>query len=247
MVPTLLVLQHVAHERIGTLGEALIASGCRLMPLNVADASVRWPRLDEVQGVIAMGGPMSVYQQARYSWIAQELAFLRQAVRAGTPILGVCLGAQMLASALGARVMPNPQKEIGWFPIMREPEAEGDSLMSGFGSTETVFQWHGDTWTLPKGAVRLARSPLCQEQAFRYGERVYGVQFHVEVTEAMIRAWMQTPVNKAELASLRGVVDPMLIRRQSPHHLVRLQELSTHVARTFAGLLTQEVVRDARR
>ena len=122
-------------------------------------------------------------------------------------------------------------------PIMREPDADGDPVMAAFGQTETVFQWHGDTFALPKGATRLASSPLCPEQGFRYRDNVYALQFHLEVTEAMVRAWMRTPVNRAELATLKGIVDPLVIRRASSGHVDRLKELSRHVAGAFAQLV----------
>ena len=236
-MPTLLVIEHVPHERLGTFEAAFKSAGCALAPLHAWDAKAAWPSVRDVDGIVSMGGPMSVYDGPRHPFIANELRVLRAAVDAGLPVLGVCLGAQMLARALGAKVSKNPQKEIGWYPVMREPDAEGNPLFEPFGQTETVFQWHGDAFALPKGAVRLASSPLCEEQGFRYRDRVYGLQFHVEVTEAIVRAWMQTPVNKAELATLRGVVDPMAIRRQSAQHAARLAELSAHVATTFAGFM----------
>ncbi|HAM41927.1 MAG: hypothetical protein A3I71_01820 [Omnitrophica WOR_2 bacterium RIFCSPLOWO2_02_FULL_63_16] len=232
----LLVIQHVPHERLGSFEGCLTEAGCRLLTVAMAEAAP--PTLNGIDGLIVMGGPQSVYDQDRHPWMAIELALLREALRKGLPILGVCLGAQMLAAALGARVTKNPQKEIGWYPVMREPGADGDPLFEAFGSTETVFQWHGDTCALPKDAIRLASSPLCMEQAFRYRDNVYGLQFHVEVTEPMIRAWMRTPVNRAELDSLHGVIDPMAIRRQTQHHVGRLQQLSRHVAETFCRLLT---------
>lgn len=235
----LLVIQHVPHERLGTFEEGFKAAGCALRPFKVYEADAAWPALAEIGGIVSMGGPMSVYEQAAYPWMAKELALLREAVSQGVPVLGVCLGAQMLAAALGASVTKSPQKEIGWYPIMREPQADGDPLVEAFSQTETVFQWHGDTFALPTGAVRLASSPLCPEQAFRHRDNVYGLQFHVEVTEAMIRAWMRTPVNKAELASLRGQIDPLSIRRQSPQHIARLKALSHHVARAFVRLLSR--------
>ncbi len=120
---------------------------------------------------------------------------------------------------------------------MREPGADGDPLMAPFGQTETVFQWHGDTDSLPRGAVRLASSPLCQEQGFRYGDTIYALQFHVEVTEAMIRVWMRSAANRKWLAALRGTIEPMAIRRQSPQHVRRLSELSHHVATAFCALV----------
>jgi GMP synthase (glutamine-hydrolysing) len=245
---TILVIEHVPHERLGTFEEAFTAEGCTLRPLRVYEPRIDWDTaLAGIGGVVSMGGPMSAYHGARHPWIARERALLREAVERGVPALGVCLGAQMLAAALGATVKPMPQpapagarggpgKEIGWYPLMREPGAEDDPLFTPFGQTETVFQWHGDAFGLPKGAVRLFSSPLCQEQAFRYGRSVYGLQFHLEVTEAMIRAWMQK--NRAELSTTKGIIDPMAIRRQSPQHAGRLKELSTHVARTFARLVT---------
>ena len=234
---TILVIQHVPHERLGTFEETFTKAECHLQPLNAYDAKNTWPRLDKIDGIVSMGGPQSVNEQAKYPYLMREIELLNDALKAQVPILGVCLGAQLLAAALGAKVTKNPQKEIGWYPLTRELGADGDPLFEPFGQTETVFQWHSDTFALPKGAVRLASSPLCQEQAFRYGDNVYGLQFHVEVTEAIIRAWMQTPVNKAELISLRGVIDPMSIRRQSPHHIARLQELSSHIATGFSNLL----------
>ena len=232
----LLVIQHVPHERLGTFEEAFRRAGCSIMPLNTYDPTSAWPSLEAFQGLVIMGGPQSVCEQATYPYLTKELQLLRDILTRHLPILGVCLGAQLLAAALGATVTKNPDKEIGWYPLMREPDADGDALFEPFGQTETVFQWHGDTFALPKGAVRLASSPLCHEQAFRYRDHVWGLQFHVEVTEAMIRAWMQTPVNKAELASLKGVIDPMAIRRQSPQHVERLKELANHVAATFARI-----------
>ena len=230
---TLLVIQHVPHERLGTFEEAFRAAGCTLEPLRIFE-STKWPSLQGIDGIVSMGGPQSVYEQTKYPWISQELALLRDAVKQQVPMLGVCLGAQLLAAALGARVTKNPQKEIGWYPLMREPAADGDGMFAPFGQTETVFQWHGDTFALPKDAIRLASSPLCQEQGFRYQDYAYGLQFHVEVTEPIVRAWMQTPINRAELASLKGQIDPLTIRRQSRQHVSRLQELAHHVATTFA-------------
>ena len=230
----LLVIQHVPHERLGTFEAAFKQAGCALRPFNAADPKAVWPGTEALDGIIVMGGPQSVYAQATHPFLKPELAFLTRVVAEGLPVLGVCLGAQLLAAVLGASVTKAPQKEIGWYPVMREPGADGDPLFEPFGSTETVFQWHGDTFALPKGAVRLAGSPVCPEQGFRYQDRIYGLQFHLEVTEAIVRAWMRTPVNRAELKSLRGIIDPLAVRRQSPQHVVRLQALARHVARAFA-------------
>ncbi len=240
------VIQQVPHERLGTFEGLLKAAGCLITTLR-APVEKSWPSPSEFDGLVVLGGPQSVYEQGTYPFLARELAFLREALAAKRPILGVCLGAQLLAAALGASVTKNPQKEIGWYPVMREPGADGDPLFEPFGQTETVFQWHGDTFALPKGAVRLASSPLCNEQAFRYRDNVYGLQFHAEVTEAMIRAWMQNTGNKAELAKLKGIVDPAAIKRQTPQHIGRLAELSQHVATAFCRLVTKPSISEAAR
>ena len=249
-MPRLLVVQHVPHERLGTFEPVFEAAGCSLRTLHAADPKAPWPKtLDGIDGIVSMGGPQSVYEQAQHPYFAREIALMQAAVKAGKPLLGVCLGAQLLAAALGAKVMKNPAgNEIGWYPLMQEPArpsdrhrraggADGDPLCEAFGQTETVFQWHGDTFVLPTGAVRLFSSPLCQEQAFRYRDNVYGLQFHVEVTEAMIRAWLSNAGNKKELTALKGRIDPAAIRAQTPQHMERLQALSRHVASAWCSLI----------
>ena len=169
------IVQHVPHERLGTFEATFNAAGCILQTLNVYESTIVWPSVRDIDGLVVMGGPQSVYEQAKYPYLTKEIALLKDAVRAGKPVLGVCLGAQLLAAALGAKVTKNSQKEIGWYPVMREPNADGDPLVDPFGQTETVFQWHGDTFNLPKGAVQLASSPLCHQQAFRFSKTAYGL------------------------------------------------------------------------
>lgn len=234
-MPNILVIQHVPHEGLGTFEPAFKAAGLAVTRLDATNPKADWAAAAAAEGLVVMGGPQSVYEQATYPYLKRELEVLRQAVKAGMPVLGMCLGAQLLAAALGGKVTKNASKEIGWHPLMREPAADTDPLAEPFGQTESVFQWHGDTFSLPKGAVQLFSSPLCPQQAFRYGDRAYGLQFHVEVTEAMIRLWIQK--NAKELASLRGQVDPAAIRAQNAQHLPRLAALSRHVAATFAGLV----------
>ena len=118
---SLLVIQHVPHERLGTFEPAFREAGCALRMLNTYDAKAAWPRATDVDGIVSMGGPQSAYEQTKHPYLSREITLLRAALKAGKPILGVCLGAQLLAAALGAAVTKNPQREIGWYPLMREP------------------------------------------------------------------------------------------------------------------------------
>ena len=233
----LLVIQHVPHEGLGAFADVFTRAGCTLVPLHAADPQTAWPRAASLDGVVILGGPMSVYERHRHPFLTTELHFLRNALQEDLPLLGICLGAQLVAHALDAPVIKNPHKEIGWYPLRRATGAEEDPLLAPFAREEQVFQWHGDTFALPRGAVRLAGSPLCTQQAFRYGRHVYGLQFHVEVTAAIIDAWLQVPENAQEVCALRGTIDPDVIRRQTPQHLPRLQALAEHVATTFGELV----------
>ena len=232
-----LVIQHVPHERLGSFEPAFKRLGGSITTLNAYEPKAVWPSRSAFDGLVVFGGPQGAYEQAKYPYLTKEIQLLREAVKAEQPILGICLGAQLLAAALGAKVSPNAQKEIGWHPVMRESGADTDPMWDAFGQTETVFQWHGDTFALPKGATQLASSPLCEQQAFRFGRAAYGLQFHVEVTDAIVRAWLTTPVNKAELAKLKGQVDPLTIRRQSPQHAGRMAELAQHMTTRFYQLM----------
>jgi GMP synthase-like glutamine amidotransferase len=153
-------------------------------------ADDRLPALDEIDLLIAMGGPMSVNDEADLPWLRAEKEALRRVIDMEVPVLGVCLGAQLIASALGARVYPNPVKEIGWFPIQGVHGTESASTFS-FPSATTVFHWHGETFDLPQGATHLARSVACEHQAFQFKPRVLGLQFHLELTIDGVRALIE--------------------------------------------------------
>ncbi len=172
------VLQHVAFEDIGSMGPWLESRGAKIRYTRFFDDQTL-PRLDNLDLIIAMGGPMSVNDESILPWLRPEKQFVRDAVKHGIPLLGVCLGAQLIASALGSRVYRNPQKEIGWFPI--EAVVTGGQTFL-FPEKCTVFHWHGETFDLPPRAVRLARSAVCENQAFQIGKHVIGLQFHLETT-----------------------------------------------------------------
>jgi GMP synthase-like glutamine amidotransferase len=178
------VLQHVPFEDIGNMRDWIDAHAGGLSYTRFyQDPSLPNPASPDL--VIAMGGPMSVNDHERHPWLAEEKTFLRAAIEAGTPVVGVCLGAQLVASAMGAGVYRSPVKEIGWYPV--EPLATGDQTF-GFPERLRVFQWHGETFDLPRNAVPLARSEAVTNQAFQLGESVIAIQFHLEMTPRAVDA-----------------------------------------------------------
>jgi len=150
-------------------------------------------------------------------------------------VLGICLGAQLVAKTLGAPVRPLDVKEIGWYRIEMTEAAPTDRLFGHLRSSETVFQWHGDTFELPTGAVSMARSEICERQAFRYGETVYALQFHMEVTAAMIDAWLREPSGCAEIEAL-DYIDPERIREQAPDELPPMHAVGERLFGEFAAM-----------
>lgn len=178
--------QHVAFEGLGSIAAWLTARGIEIAGTRV-DQAAAWPELADVDWLIVLGGPMSVNDEQRHAWLVAERAFIRAAVEQGKRVLGICLGAQLIASALGAKVYPNTAREIGWFPITAVPGAPDHSAFH-FPAAALVFHWHGDTFDLPVGSIHLARSLACENQAFQVGRRVVGLQCHLETTPESARA-----------------------------------------------------------
>jgi GMP synthase-like glutamine amidotransferase len=222
-----LVLQHIAVEGPGRLGPFLEQRGWALdtRALYAEDGLPAEPQ--DYHAIIIMGGPMGVYDEAVYPFLHQEHAFLQRAITQQVPLLGICLGSQLLAKALGARVYPNACKEIGWYTVDLTAAGRADLLFQGVPASVPVFQWHGDAFELPAGAVALASSPQCTHQAFRYGERVYGLLFHLELVPAMIHSWLAT--FQEELAGVQACIDPQRIVTEIPQYLERYQRVSTQI------------------
>lgn len=231
----ILVCQHVAFEILGTLNPIFKRAGFRIRYINFGRYPDERPNLDGYHGLVLLGGPMGVHDVDAHPHLDTEVDLVRDALDRGMPILGVCLGAQLIAKALGARVEPNHQKEIGWYDVSLTPAGRSDLAFQHFEETEKIFQWHGDTFEIPRGAVHLASSPACANQAFRYGDNVYGLQFHLEVDEPLIDRWLRIPVHRREIEDLNGLVCPDRIRRETAIHLERLTTLSEQA---FGQLVT---------
>lgn len=146
------------------------------------------PDVHEFDWLVVMGGPMGVYDEDQYPWLTEEIQFIRAAIDNGKIVLGICLGAQLIAASLGAPVSQNEEREIGWFPVTATPEAAGTVLAASLQVPTAVFHWHGDTFELPSGATWLAWSEACRHQAFSIGSTVLGLQFHLEMTSATAAA-----------------------------------------------------------
>ncbi|HYX84796.1 MAG TPA: type 1 glutamine amidotransferase [Gaiellales bacterium] len=187
-----LVLQHIACEPPGAFEDVLAAAGASIHRVELDEGEPLPPWQDFV-AIVAMGGPMSVNDDAELPWLTAEKRAIAEAVRAGAPYWGSCLGVQLLAASLGARVYSGPQPEVGVLPVTLTEEGRSDPVFAGLPDEFPTLQWHGDTFDLPEGATVLASSPAYPNQAFRVGDAAYGVQFHVEVTEAMAREWAQVP------------------------------------------------------
>jgi len=177
------VLQHHPVENLGTIADALEAAALAWQYVRVNEGQPVPRDMKGAGGLIVMGGPMGVYQTERYPWLRDEMALINDSIKRNIPVLGICLGAQILAAALGAKVERNSNgKEIGWYPIRLDEAAKEDRLCRDLPKTLTPFHWHGDIFELPSGAVSLASSEKTPCQAFRYGDKAYGIQFHFEVT-----------------------------------------------------------------
>jgi GMP synthase (glutamine-hydrolysing) len=204
-----LVIRHVAFEDLGTLAPALGRQGYRIRyvePGALGGVAVLQPRL-----LLVLGGPIGACDDARYPWLAEEAALLKQRIEAGRPTLGICLGAQLIARALGARVYAAQRREIGYGPVELTPAGRGSALRHLDSPATPVLHWHGDTFDLPERAALLASTEVCANQAFSIGERILGLQFHPEFEGAALERWLVGHTVELGLAG----VDPNSLRDQA--------------------------------
>jgi GMP synthase (glutamine-hydrolysing) len=186
------VVQHIRCEPPGIFADVLRARGIAIDTVEI-DEGDKLPDWQDVDLVVAMGGPMGAYDEADHPWLSGEKQWIAQAVRAGKPYLGVCLGAQLLAASLGAKVSTGPSPEVGVLPVTLTAEGQADPVFSALEQDFLALQWHGDTFDVPSGGSRLGSSAAYQNQAFRFGAVAYAVQFHVEVTDHMLHEWQHVP------------------------------------------------------
>ena len=229
----LLVFQHVPFEPLGTLDAQLKEAGFRIRYVNFDRDPVRRTDVSRYDGLVVLGGPMAADETDRYRHLAYEKDAIRAAFARQTPTLGICLGAQLIAAALGGKTTRGEAIEYGWTEVRPTDAGRKDPLLGHFAQAEQIFQWHEDTFTLPHEAVHLAASDACRYQAFRIGECAYGLQFHLEANRPLILRWLETP-GKLEQLARRGIrID---IRRQlelTREHLPRARELGHELFGAF--------------
>lgn len=232
------VFQHVPHENLGSYEATLRQEGVEIRYIHSYREDLSKLKLaerEDLSGVIVLGGPMSANDGEELPFIREELRLIEEAMKLELPFLGVCLGSQLLAKALGKRVYRGEAKEIGWYPLWMRPEARKDPLFAEFPDKLEMFQWHGETFELPYGSTLLASSQLYLHQAFRYGKAAYGLQFHAEMTSEMIAEWRREGQKEIDRAGLKARWEE--IDAENARHLPRLQGLGETAMRGFARLL----------
>lgn len=226
-------IQHLATEPLGLIGEALAARGVGADYIHVYAGEAVPPSLGDAAGLVVMGGPMGVYEQDAYPFLGHELRLIDSALRDGKPVLGVCLGSQLLAAALGATVRKAERKEIGWFPVSLTEAGRQDPLFEHVAPSFTAYHWHGDIFDLPPGALHLASSEQTAYQAFRFGANVYGLLFHLEATPRIVTDMVTAFADELDEARIEGrqISDP------APDHLPALGAIGATVFARWAALL----------
>jgi GMP synthase (glutamine-hydrolysing) len=232
----ILLVQHEAFEPFGTLDPLLKREGIRIRYVNFDREPEARPSLDSVDGLVLMGGEMSVYQAQLYPHLGVEMRLVEDALKRDLPVLGICLGAQIIAHVLGARVARHQVREMGWQKIRLTNSGLEDPVLAGFRPEEFVFQSHGDAFEIPQSAEHLIASDLCEQQGFRYGKKVYGFQFHLEMDRPTIQHWLDTPFNADWIQKEGAGLSPERVWKDTDLHLDRSVELSERCFLNFLRL-----------
>jgi len=229
-----LVFRHTQAEGLGLLANALREHGVHHRYLDLARGEPPPRDFRPVGGLIVLGGPMAAYEADRHRFLSIEIELIERALTSGRPVLGICLGAQLIAQVLGARVYRGERREVGWAPVTLSEDGVDDPVFGGAGDQLSVFHMHGDTYELPPDAKHLARSPLYEQQAFRWGDLVYGLQFHLEFTDTIIGRLVAEPESREFITG--GGVDPSRLVAETP---ARLRELAPVAQRVFSSFFSQ--------
>jgi GMP synthase (glutamine-hydrolysing) len=222
---SVVILRHHGCETAGAIGDALARSAIHWSYVSLAERTTALPDVERADGLVVLGGPFSVRQPERYPWMRLEMEIIRKALTRGIPILGVCLGSQLLAAALGSPVRPAPRPEIGWLPIRLEPAAREDRLFHGLPESFVACVWHNDVFELPPGAVSLARSEMTSCQAYRYGAHAYGLLFHLEMKQEMVASCVRAFETRLRVAG----VDPASCVEEAPARVASMAPLAATV------------------
>jgi GMP synthase (glutamine-hydrolysing) len=236
-MPRIVVFQHVAVEPLGTLDALIRARGHRIRFHNFERHPDAQPNVDRYRGLVVLGGPMNVEDQHRRPHLKTELLAIERALAQGKPVLGICLGAQLLAHVLGAPVRRHERPEIGWYDLTLSSTGSVDPVLGALGARIPVFQWHAYTYDLPAGAVHLASTDSCEQQAFRFGDKAYGLQFHLEADAAVIERWTGLPTFRAELAAAALPTDEHAIRAATAALVSATQRSADVVFNNFLDLI----------
>ncbi len=204
-------LQHVPFEGLASIEQWVTQQG------NIISATKFYngdslPPVDDLDWVIVMGGPMNIYEDDKYPWLHSEKHFIETAIEKNKVVIGICLGSQIIADVLGSKVYKGQEKEIGWYPITITPEAQDYPVFAAIPQSMNVFHWHGDTFDLPSGAVRLAYSEACANQAFIYGDKVLGLQFHLESTKESVHQIIENCASELVAGKYIQKPEEMLVR-----------------------------------
>lgn len=204
----IIVIKHIAIEGPGSIEKFFRNTAWDLEIIDLGDGQALPTSLEKVNAVISLGGPMNAYEEEKYPFLKNEDAFLKIALQEEVPILGICLGAQLVAKACGAKVKKAAEPEIGWQEVTLTRQGTEDILLRGVAHAINVFEWHEDTFAVPEGGVLLATSGSCVNQACRFGANAYGLQFHIEVTPEMVASWIQAYAQegRVDLSEAAGIM-----------------------------------------
>jgi GMP synthase-like glutamine amidotransferase len=191
-------IKHAPFEGLGSMEGYFLSKGDLLTCTKLYKNNYIFPSIEDIDWLIIIGGPMGVYDTSDYPWLIQEKTFIKSMIDSGKIVIGVCLGAQLIADVLGAKVYKNKYREIGWFPLTRSKEATTSKLGNIFPETINTFHWHGDTFDLPKNAILLASSEACKNQAFSIDGRIFGFQFHFEATPDFVKQLIVNCANELD-------------------------------------------------